>query len=191
MPKIVLPYPLSNNTTADADQVQANLDEIQTRGNALDDENIGSQGLNEVVNSVKKLFMDATNGHTHDGVDATEIAPGTGSLLGGFKYFQPTATWAGAGFSAELNQGTLSVVVMAIPLWANAVVPGSNSDTQHLEAVPAGYGGAASDLYSSRQIGDPSNTAVYVVLDQDTVPNRVWLFNTGSATKGIVLLIGT
>lgn len=188
MPKITYPNQLANGNTSDADEVMANFNEARAVGNAIDDENIGPLGINEVNSaSAKILLMDITAGHTHDGIDGRELAAATSAVRGAFRALQVTHNFAGvAGWSSELNQGALTTIVMARALWSNSV---TGTSAGYLDSIPTGSFMTPPEGWSSRFFGGTSN-GVYLCLDDTQTPNRVWIYNYGDADDARVFLMG-
>ena len=190
MPKLTYPFILANGNTADATEVMANLNAARDIANALDDENVSPAGINEVVSSSRILIMDVTNGHDHDGVNARQVVAATAAVRGGLKAIQVSATPGANTWTAELNQGVLSEIVAAFPLWANGTV--GSAESNYLDSMPTGSAMSVGTGWSSRHFGTTGSVSgVYMCIDDGQVPNRVWIYNNGAATSVIAYLLGT
>lgn len=194
MAKIVLPGEIEFGETSSGAKIMSLLDAIRTGGNAMDDENVGAAGIREVrANGQIVIVWSTTAGHRHDGSDAREIVTPTLTRRGALRHGLFTASLAPDTWSSELLAGAIPTIVGAWLLHSNSVAVGSNDTTEHLELLPPGFGGAATDLYSDRAIDTDFGAgegALYVALDLLTAPNRAWVRNQRNAvTENVRLLV--
>lgn len=191
MTLVVFSETLENGTTGDAVEVTTMLDELKNGANAINDENIGPQGISE-----SKIAF-STTGHTHDGTDSTLVAlAANNTTRGSVKIRRVVAGCTIGSFSANLNAAGQTQIdnVMGV----RVLIRTDGSGDGHSFHTGAGLPGTVTVLnsYTSRYEGGSAATTFwwYSVVNTATTPNEVFVF-VGSLsgidpTQILVMLIG-
>lgn len=174
MAKVVFPNILTNNTLADAAEVMANLNALKDVANALDDENVAPEGINEIrTGTVRIIIMDINNGHNHDGVNSRPIQDATSSTNGGMRVKNVDLTAPASGWTSDLNAGAMSNIFMAQMLWGGLAFGAA----EYIGSAPPGSGLIAGDGWSDRRDGASSIGTSYFAIEFNAASaDRVWLF---------------
>lgn len=187
MPKIKIPYPLSNNADFLAADVTANLQALEDAVNALDEENLEGGSLAEVSGGGRKIFMDLTNGHNHDGTNSPPLGVPTAAIKGGLR--TKIVEVAESTPVADLNGGALDYIVMWQLFWEN----GAAGTSDYIDSIPGGSGLVAGDGLSSKNLGSvhSSDFGPEIAIDEVSIPNRIWATGAAPGTGNYtVMLLG-
>lgn len=189
MAKIIIPNKPKDGDPDDAPTLMTAFSTLQVGAQALNDENF--VGLDELGRfGARTIVMDTTSGHQHSASDGREVAGATEDIRGGVRVkvtgttAQTSGTW-----SAELNAGDLTTILFGQVYLDTGVV----GTAEYIELLPPGTGLIAGDGFSSRNHRNIVNHNVhaYLLIDDDSSPNRAWVYNLGNGADTFVLLVGT